>query len=202
MLGSSMSLPFIKLLLEIIIFILAVVLHEYAHAYTAYKCGDPTPRLEGRLSLNPIKHLDPIGFLLLFVVGVGFAKPVNINPAYFYDRITCTRKVALAGPITNIVLGLLAAIINNITIMPGLVSSILEYTFYINLGLGIFNLIPLWPLDGHHILLSLYPRLGYDMPRFRRVSILLLLILFLTNLINYLIFIPIEFIRFLINKTF
>ena len=190
------------LLAEIIIFLLAVVFHEYAHAYIAYKCGDPTPKIEGRLSFNPLKHLDPIGLFLLFIIGIGFAKPVLINPAYFEDRVTCSRKVALAGPLTNLVLGLLAGVVGVALPVSGFLAVILQYTFFINVGLGFFNLIPLWPLDGHHILLSYYPQVTYNFQKFKQISIVLLIIMYFTHIIDYLIIIPTQLIYTWIQTTF
>ena len=191
-----------SLIVEILVFLIAIVLHEYAHAYTAYKCGDPTPKVEGRLSFNPLKHLDFVGLLLLFIVGVGFAKPVSINPAYFDDRVTCSRKVALAGPLINLIVGISAGILGAVLGISGIIQIILNYTFYINVGLGFFNLIPLWPLDGHHILLSYNPKIAYNFREFQQFSIILLIIMYFTHIIDYLIIIPTQVIHIWIQSSF
>ena len=94
-----------------IIFIVSVSLHEFAHAYASYKLGDPTPKIQWRLTPNPIKHIDPIWFILIFLIGFGRGRPVQIDPSYYRKPYRDELIVALAGPLTNVILGILAIII-------------------------------------------------------------------------------------------
>ena len=143
--------------------LLALTFHEYSHAYMANRLGDPTARQMGRLTLNPLKHLDPFGTLLLFVANFGWAKPVPVDPSYFKDPRRDMLLVALAGPASNVILAAILGIIyrlidSNILPLPssyGLFVSMLRYAIFINLVLAFFNLIPIQPLDGSKILRSL-----------------------------------------------
>lgn len=150
--------------------LVAITFHEYAHAFAADKLGDDTPRLQGRLSLNPLAHLDPIGSLMLLFVGVGWGKPVQINPNNFNRTISISKGEAIvsaAGPIMNFILAIVFCIVYFViykfagtfvdTQIGGIVLSIILSTVYINLGLGIFNLIPMPPLDGSKILKNFLP---------------------------------------------
>lgn len=140
----------------------ALVLHEYAHARTADALGDPTPRNMGRLTLNPIPHIDPIGLLMLFIFRFGWAKPVPVNPYYFKDARRGMLLVAAAGPATNIVLAFIIRLA--IGLLPwqwlagGYLPQALQYAYLINLYLAVFNLLPVPPLDGSRILAGLVPR--------------------------------------------
>ena len=143
--------------------LIAMVIHEYAHAQVAVWLGDFTPRLMGRLTLNPKAHVDPIGMLMLFLVHFGWAKPVMINPRNFKNPKRDDILVSLAGPAANFItafLALLALLLysrmgGDMTAGVYLVfQMIIEY----NIGFGIFNLIPLPPLDGSHVLMQLLPR--------------------------------------------
>ena len=150
--------------------LVAITFHEYAHAFAADKLGDDTPRLQGRLSLNPLAHLDPIGSLMLLFVGVGWGKPVQINPNNFNRTVSISKGEAIvsaAGPIMNFILAIVFCIVYFViykfagtfvdTQIGGIVLSIILSTVYINLGLGIFNLIPIPPLDGSKILKNFLP---------------------------------------------
>lgn len=161
--------------------LIAITFHEFAHAFVADKLGDDTARREGRLTLNPIKHLDPIGSLLLLFAGFGWGKPVHVNPRN-YDRKMSMEKaqalVSIAGPIMNFLLAIVFTIITCIVLKStdsklvlignsmGLMASnqtneiiiqILLYAITINVGLGIFNLIPLPPLDGSKVIMPFLP---------------------------------------------
>lgn len=161
---------FLALVLSIPGMLIAITFHEFAHAWAADKLGDDTPRRQGRLSLNPFVHMDPIGVILLLTAGFGWGKPVKINPNNF-NRTVSIRKgnalVSLAGPAMNFILAVIFSIICGLllkfgqsfilTTAGGVVFSVIEYTISINIGLGVFNLIPLPPLDGSKILSAVLP---------------------------------------------
>jgi Zn-dependent protease len=137
--------------------------HEFSHAYMAMKLGDSTARDEGRVSLNPLRHLDPLGFLFIVLVGFGWAKPVRFNPENLKHKKRDRILIALAGPLSNFVLGAVALLalkllLTFIQVADGspaeVLLNLLLYFGYINFGLFVFNLIPLPPLDGSHVLLQ------------------------------------------------
>ena len=137
----------------------AIILHEIAHGLVSTWLGDPTPKRQGRLSLNPLKHLDPIGTLCLILFHVGWAKPVVVNPDYYKNKKRGMALVALAGPLMNFLLAIFSIIIMAIFVKVNAYSNVLIiiynfllYFSVINLGLGLFNLIPIPPLDGSRIL--------------------------------------------------
>lgn len=137
----------------------AIILHEIAHGLVSTWLGDPTPKRQGRLSLNPLKHLDPIGTLCLIFFHVGWAKPVVVNPDYYKNKKRGMALVALVGPLMNFLLAIFSIIIMAIFVKVNAYSNVLIiiynfllYFSVINLGLGLFNLIPIPPLDGSRIL--------------------------------------------------
>src|SRR3989339_47042 len=141
------------ILISLFAILIAITVHEFSHAKVADVLGDPTPRQAGRLTLNPIAHLDPIGFLMLILVRFGWAKPVPINPYNFRNPRQGSLYVSLAGPLSNFFLDwVLGIILKSLPAYPDLVGTIFFYTIWINLALGVFNLIPIPPLDGSHIL--------------------------------------------------
>lgn len=165
MLGLSIS----TLISRVITLVIAFSVHEFAHAWSADQLGDDTPRNAGRLTLNPLSHLDPLGSLLLVVAGFGWAKPVPINP-YALERRSPAgpMMVAAAGPLSNLILAILAAIpfqMGIITpggsgdLLPSFSSFMMEFIF-INLILLFFNLIPVAPLDGEKVLEYFLPPSG------------------------------------------
>ena len=141
--------------------------HEYAHAIVADKLGDKTARFQGRLTLNPAKHIDPFGFLCVLFLGIGFAKPVQVNSGAFKDYYKDDLKVSLAGPAANFIVAIAAALIRALYIkflygiVPGNLSSILylmiSYTILINISLGIFNLLPIPSFDGFSLVRDVKP---------------------------------------------
>ena len=160
----------ISLLLTIPGVLVAITFHEYAHAFAADKLGDDTPRMEGRLSLNPLTHLDPVGSLMLLFAGFGWGKPVHVNPRNYNRDISMDKAdaiVSIAGPATNIVLALIFTFIYCLVMkfapsvylstVGNIVMMMISYTIIINVGLGIFNLIPLPPLDGSKVLKTFLP---------------------------------------------
>lgn len=171
--GSYMGniLPSITdLLLTVLAIVPAMCIHEYAHGWVSYKLGDPSPKYDGRLSLNPLHHIDPIGALFLIVFNFGWAKPVMVNPRYYRNPKKGMALVALAGPVANFILALLCLIVTNIIlkVSGGSVSVTIYYIYQffvlsalVNVGLGVFNLIPLPPLDGSKILGMFLPNRYY-----------------------------------------
>ncbi len=144
----------VELILVIPALLLAVTAHEFSHAKVADVLGDPTPRHYGRLSLNPIKHLDPIGALMILLVHIGWAKPVPINPSYFRNPRQGMLYVSLAGPLANFTVAFFVGLVFRFTqnILPDLLLLMLFFVVEINIWLGLFNLIPIPPLDGSKIL--------------------------------------------------
>jgi len=134
----------------------AISVHEASHALAADRQGDPTPRSLGRLTLNPLAHLDPLGTLLLFLVGFGWGKPVPVNAAYFRGRpLAGMARVAFAGPLAGLITaGVVSIPFRLLDIFPG---DIFIMLVYFNIILSLFNLIPIPPLDGFHVLLGLLP---------------------------------------------
>ena len=153
-----------QILALVIPILFALTIHELSHGLVALHFGDPTAKNAGRLTLNPLAHLDPIGTLMLFIVHFGWAKPVPVNPAYFKDPKKDMIWVSLAGPVSNIILAFLTGMIirivgmemsNNFTL--NFLKLMLYYSLTINLALAVFNLIPIPPLDGSKILQGLLP---------------------------------------------
>jgi len=153
-----------KLFLYVVI-ILSAVFHEFSHGWMAYQLGDPTAKNQGRLTLNPIKHIDPVGtvilpLFLLFFAGafIGWAKPVPYNPHNLKDQKWGSSKVALAGPGANFLIAILVAIIVRFVPMTQSLLMALSWIIYINIFLALFNLIPIPPLDGSKLLMDLFPQ--------------------------------------------
>lgn len=156
---------------SLVVLLFSVIIHELAHGSVAYSLGDPTAKYEGRLTLNPLKHLDPFGSvilpLLLFIAGspvlVGWAKPVPINPYNLKDQKWGSLKVAIAGPISNFGLALFFGLLIRLiplqffSLLPGMLL-IFSFIVQINIMLALFNLIPIPPLDGSWILFKLLPQ--------------------------------------------
>lgn len=141
--------------------LIALTFHEFAHAWAANRLGDPTPRLQGRLTLNPIAHIDPIGFLMLLLFRFGWAKPVQVNPFNFDNRERGMAWVSLAGPAMNLALGFVATLLYWFTALrmgnTPLVTMIMWLALY-NVYFAAFNLIPIPPLDGSKLLFFFLPR--------------------------------------------
>jgi len=135
-------------------FLLAIAFHEAAHAYVADRLGDPTARLAGRLTLNPLAHIDPLGALVFLLIRIGWAKPVPVNPMNFKNPVADEVKVALAGPASNILFAILAAFLFNTAgrALGGFAAQLTLAGVYVNLLLAFFNLLPLPPLDGSKLL--------------------------------------------------
>lgn len=166
--------------------LIAITFHEFAHGKAAMLIGDPTPGMHGRLTLNPIKHLDLIGSLMLVFVGFGWAKPVPVNPLYFnIDRQKGMMLVSVAGPGINIVLAFFAALFINIFSPTGIFLLFLELCLWFNVVLAIFNLLPIPPLDGSKILAGVLPKKYlYIFSRIEPYGIIILVVLLVTGFIG------------------
>lgn len=174
--------------------IIAMSFHEYAHGKVADMLGDPTPRYAGRLTLNPLRHVDPLGLLMLIIVKFGWAKPVPVNPLYFKgDRRRGMLLVAMAGPAMNFFLALLAGIAWALGVAASLKWSaaghavrFFEYLMLYNVYLGVFNLMPIPPLDGSKILFSILPpRYNKIMYKIEQYGFIILVLVLTTGLYNY-----------------
>ena len=192
---SDQTLHFLlKLLLYAPPLLLGLTLHELAHGYTAFRLGDPTAKTAGRLTLNPIKHLDILGVLAFVFLKVGWAKPVPVDPRYFRNPRKDMLVVALAGPMTNLVLALVSAILLNgaqavMSAEPNLVQSffllLCLVSVQINVMLAVFNLLPIPPLDGSRILMGLLPpQTAASYARLEPYGFLVVLVLFYMGLIG------------------
>jgi Zn-dependent protease len=185
---SLKEIPFVAITLMI-----AFSVHEFAHAYVAYKFGDDTAAKQGRLTLNPLKHLDPIGTLLIFIAGFGWARPVPVNRFFFKNPRLAGILVSVAGPLSNLLLasigffaayGLTAAGLSG-QFMSGL-AGFLDVFIWLNLVLFVFNLLPLPPLDGYRIVEDLAPQqVRAKMTQYEMYGSLIFLILVLTPLNQY-----------------
>lgn len=196
----------IQLILSLVIFFFCLTIHEFAHGLMAEKCGDSTARYLGRLTLNPLAHIDPFGTvflpLILIMTGspfvFGWAKPVPINPYNFHHPRADSVKVGLAGPGANIMAAVFFAIIFRLihyyNFAPLLFVEVLMNLVLLNLVLAIFNLIPVPPLDGSHVLASLLPsNLAYKYERLQSFGFIIIFILMFLGFFNRVIFPLAEF---------
>ena len=157
--------------------LIALTVHEFAHAFASFRLGDPTPKWQGRLTLNPIAHIDPMGLIMLVLFRFGWGRPVEIDASYYRNRRLGVMLVSLAGPVANVITAfvLLVALV---FVRAGFMATLLLRAFELNIFLAVFNLIPIPPLDGSKILASLLPpRLSYQYSQFLGQWGLLLLIL-------------------------
>lgn len=184
--------------------IIALTFHEYAHALTAYLMGDNTAKQYGRLTLNPIAHLDPLGFLCLIVTRrFGWAKPVPVNDLNFKDRKKGLLLVSLAGPLSNFFLALVIAVVYRVVYYNAspIILSMLQIAYIINLGLGVFNLLPIPPLDGSKILDAfLTNKQRFYLRRYSAYSNIIIILLVFTGIISAILGPVIIFIDFIINR--
>ena len=177
--------------------IIAMVIHEWAHARVAYALGDYTPKLDGRLTLNPAAHVDIFGLLMLFIVHFGWAKPVRINPGNFKNPRRDDILVSLAGPMSNLIMAFIMAFIImlmfkfEVPLTDG-AKSVLSFIMIININFAIFNMLPIPPLDGSQILRNLLP---YELARYfmyiERYSFFILIIFLMTPILGY-VFVPLQ----------
>ncbi|MBQ6006827.1 MAG: site-2 protease family protein [Selenomonadaceae bacterium] len=186
--------------------VIAMVVHEYAHARVAVALGDYTPRMQGRLTLNPAAHVDPIGLAMLFLVHFGWAKPVQINPMNFSNPRRDDILVSLAGPASNLITSFIALIILvfmaklDFPLSEGLLV-VFNLIIVYNINFAIFNMLPIPPLDGSHILRNILP---YEMARayerLERYSFIFLLIIIATPVLSY-VFVPLQRVIFALFQS-
>ena len=172
--------------------LLSLTFHEFSHGWVAYKLGDPTAKQAGRLSLNPLVHLDVLGTIAMLLLRFGWAKPVPVNPMYFKNRKRDMAITAAAGPISNLLLAFISLILfyTTATFIPsGTVGDVLQTFFIImvslNVGLAVFNLLPISPLDGSKILYAVLPNATYfKIMRYEKYFMPVLFILLWTGLLS------------------
>lgn len=174
--------------------LIAITAHEFSHGLVSYWLGDPTPKKDGRLSLNPLHHLDLIGTICLLVFRFGWAKPVMVNPQYYKRPKQGMALTALAGPLMNFLLAFLflGAYVGLYRLGQGQTEGVLgyltllaQYTAIMNIGLGVFNLIPLPPLDGSKVLGAVLPqRIYFQIMRYERYGGLLMIVLLYTGILS------------------
>ncbi len=190
-------------------FLPAVILHEYAHGWVAFRCGDPTAKMAGRLTLNPLKHIDPVGTLILpgllillrAPIVFGWAKPVPID----YGHLRFPRRdialVALAGPLVNILLAISFSLLLKLNLSL-LLGNFLRISIIINLGLAIFNLLPVPPLDGSRLVLALLPlRAARYFAQLESYGMIILVILLAFRILDYLVWPAVLYLAKLLGVT-
>ena len=191
----------LNLLLTLPAVLIAITFHEFAHAFAADKLGDDTPRRQGRLTLNPLAHLDPVGSLMLVFAGFGWGKPVEINPSNFKRTISMSKGeaiVSIAGPAMNLLLAIIFTVLYFIiakfatafclTQVGLIILTLIQMTIIINIGLGVFNLIPLPPLDGSKVLKNFLPNnIRNWFENYSQIFYILFVVLWITDLAGVII---------------
>ncbi len=193
--------------------LVGLTVHEFAHAYVADKLGDKTPKFQGRLTLNPFSHIDIIGFIMILLIGFGWAKPVQINPSALKRGYKDEIKVSVAGVVANIVTAFIFAlltalllkmdliILGDVTSLGGIIGVILAYIVRINCMLAVFNLMPIPGLDGFDILRDLWPKTFYKISNvIYNYQIIILLIFVVTPISTFLVGIPTNYLYYSFMK--
>lgn len=190
-----------ELLLTLPGIIIGLSFHEFAHALAADKLGDPTPRNQGRLTLSPLPHIDPIGLLMLVLLRFGWAKPVMIDHRYFKNPKRDDLIVSVAGPLMNLLTAFVFTLILKVLVSMNIITYndmgfyLFIYTILININLFLFNLLPIPPLDGFHILSDLLPlKHSGIIYKLEQYSFIILIIILVTPVVTYVLTIPSNFI--------
>lgn len=188
----------VDIIMQIAVLVFAVIIHEVAHGYVAFRLGDPTAKRAGRLTLNPIPHIDPFMSVLLpaFLIFsgspfvIGGAKPVPINPAYFANHKKDVMLVSLAGPASNVALAVIGIVLFVVSVKveflrnPGILS-LMKYMILINTVLAVFNLLPIPPLDGSNVLMGLLPdEAAYNFQKIAPYGFLIIIVLLVMNVFD------------------
>lgn len=196
--------------------LIAFTFHEFAHAWTADRLGDKTPKFQGRLSLNPFVHIDIMGFIMILLFGFGWAKPVQTNPTVYKNYYKDDLKVSFAGPLANLIVAVVFIIlsipfyfININSQVIDLIRAIVNITVSLNCLLFILNLIPIPGFDGFHILRDLFPKIVYKLPnevyRYQFIIFLIFIMPILpgrTSLFDYIVGIPSLYLEMLLRMPF
>lgn len=191
--------------------LLSLSIHEFAHAYTAYKLGDMSQKYRGRLTLDPFKHIDIVGFLCIMLCGFGWGKPVQIVDTNFKNRAKGNAIVAFAGPFSNILLAIFFAIVIKILSMTGVLGlmatnnigiiliQMLSVTIYFNIVFAVFNMLPIPPFDGSKVLFYFLPRKYKNiMYTLEKYSLIILLVLIITDVHYYIVGPIVNFLQYLL----
>lgn len=190
--SGETSLLIIIVLSRMFVVLCCMPVHEMAHAYAAYKCGDDTAKLKGRLTINPFAHLDLIGTLMILFFGIGYANPVPVNPARLKHPKKNMALISFAGPLANIIMSFIFIFLtyflmfiaptNNVIYM---VASFFSYAAQVNVTLAVFNLIPIPPLDGSKILTAVLPdKIYFSLMRYERYIMIGLFVLLFLGVLN------------------
>ncbi len=201
-------LGFLSFILSGIGCLICLTVYELSHGWVAYRLGDPTAKLNGRLTLNPISHIDWVGLFLLLVVGVGWAKPVPVDMRNFRNPKRDMAFTALAGPVSNFLLSVVMLLVGTFLIATAPKDGILPYVLLficrisvLSVGLGLFNLIPVPPLDGSKILFALLPdRMYHFMLRYEQYMILAVVLLAWSGFLNGILGVVMQWVMFLLCK--
>lgn len=200
----------LQILLIIPGILIGLTFHEYAHAFVADRLGDKTPRFQGRLTLNPFVHIDPIGFIMIMIFKFGWAKPVQTNPNAFKNYYKDDLKVSIAGPLANLIVAFLSGIVlalyikiaNGMNInspLGDIINQMLDSAVYMNCMLFVLNLIPIPGFDGFHVLRDLFPKFFYNIAdSLYRYQFIIMIVFLVSPLASFVIGAPTIFIQDLI----
>lgn len=195
------NLKFQEFIIRSIAVLVAIIPHEMAHGFAAYLCGDETAKNDGRLSLNPLHHLDPIGTICLILFKFGWAKPVMINPNNFRNRKVGTFFVSIAGVTVNFILAIISVVLLKHINVNKFFFELLMNIFWFNIVLGVFNLIPIPPLDGSKLLFSFLPlKYEYYLIRYERYGYILILLLIMSGALDKILIPMVSFMIDLIGR--